>query len=402
MTRGRIGLILLALLLIGGLVYGFLSQPVPVDLAPVEKGPLVVTVEEEGKTRVMDRYVISAPMSGYARRIDLEVGDQVERGQVLAVLEPTRSDALDPRSRAQARAQMSAAQAALAAARESARAAAAEAQLARQELERTEKLGQARFLSQSAVDQARTRVSRTQAIQQAANHQVGVARFELDTARAVLGRAAAMQAGGPDEILSVRAPIKARVLKLMHESEGAVQAGQPLIEIGDQETLEVEVEVLSTSAVKIAPGAKVLLDRWGGPGTLQGAVRVVEPAGFTKISALGVEEQRVHVIVDFTSPRELWQRLGDGYRVEAMFVVWEGADVLQLPASALFRHDNGWAVYKVEDGRARLRPLNIGQRTGLRAQVLDGIQAGDQVIIHPDDKIKDGVRVQPRRAEAGT
>ena len=146
----------------------------------------------------------------------------------------------------------------------------------------------------------------------------------------------------------------------------------------------------------------MLLARWGGPGPLRGAVRVVEPAGFTKISALGVEEQRVHVIVDFTSPRELWQRLGDGYRVEAMFVVWEGADVLQLPASALFRHDNGWAVYKVEDGRARLRPLNIGQRTGLRAQVLDGIQAGDQVIIHPDDKIKDGVRVQPRRAEAGT
>ena len=353
-------------------------------------------------TRVMDRYVIAAPMSGYARRIKLKVGDQVERGQILAVLEPARSDALDPRSRAQARAQVSAAQASLAAAGENARAATADAQLARQELERTEKLGRAKFLSQSAVDQARTGVSRTEAAQQAAQHQVNVARFELETARAALARSAALEAGAAAETLSVRAPVPAKVLKVVHESEGTVQAGQPLIEIGNPEALEVEVELLSTAAVKIAPKSRVILDRWGGDQPLQGAVRVVEPAGFTKISALGVEEQRVHVIVDFTSPREFWQRLGDGYRVEAQFVVWEGADVLQLPASALFRHNNGWAAFVVEDGRARLRPLKIGQRTGLKAQVLEGIRAGDQVITHPDDKIKDGARVQPRRAEAGT
>ena len=398
MTRGRIGILLLALLVIGGLVYGFLPRPVPVDTAAVEKGPLVVTVEEEGKTRVMDRYVVSAPMAGFARRIALKAGDALEPGQVLAVLEPARSDALDPRTRAQARAQVSAAEAALAAARENARAAEASAQLARQELERTERLGQANFLSQSAVDQARTDTNRTQAAQQAAVHQVNVARYELATARATLARSAALQAGGPAETLVVRAPVKARVLRVVHKSEGTVAAGQPLVEIGNPEVLEVEVEVLSTSAVKIAPGAKVLLDRWGGEGTLQGAVRVVEPSGFTKVSALGVEEQRVRVIVDFTSAREQWQRLGDGYRVEAIFVVWEGADVLQLPASALFRHNNGWAAFAVEDGRARLRPVQIGQRSGLRAQVLEGLKAGEIVITHPDDKVKDGGRVKQRGA----
>src|SRR5574340_256269 len=396
MTRARIGILLLGLAVAAGLAYGFLPRPALVDVASAERAPLAVTVEEEGKTRVTERYLVSAPMSGYARRIDLKVGDAVARGQVLAVLEPARSDALDPRARAQARAQVSAAEAALAAARENARAATASAQLARLELERSEKLVQANFLSQQAVDQARTNMSRTQAAQQAAEHQVGVARFELDTARAALARSAALQAGGPAETLNVHAPVQARVLKVVHESEGTVQAGQPLIEIGNPETLEVEVEVLSTSAVKIAPRSKVILDRWGGAQPLQGLVREVEPAGYTKVSALGGEEQRVRVIVDFTSQREAWQRLGDGYRVEAVFVVWEGADVLQVPTNALFRHNSGWAVFVVQDGRARLRALQIGQRTGLRAQVLAGIKAGEQVVTHPDDKIKDGARVRAR------
>jgi len=398
MTRARSGILLLGLAVAAGLAYGFLPRPALVDIASAERAPLAVTVEEEGKTRVTERYLVSAPMSGYARRIDLKVGDAVARGQIVAVLEPARSDALDPRSRAQARAQVSAAEAALAAARENARAATASAQLARLELERSEKLVQASFLSQQAVDQARTNMSRTQAAEQAAQHQVGVARFQLDTARAALARSAALQSGGPAETLSVRAPVQARVLKLVHESEGTVQAGQPLIEIGNPETLEVEVEVLSTSAVKIAPRSKVILDRWGGAEPLQGTVRVVEPAGYTKISALGVEEQRVRVIVDFTSQREAWQRLGDGYRVEAVFVVWEGADVLQVPTNALFRHNSGWAAFVVQDGRARLRALQIGQRTGLRAQVLAGIKAGEQVVTHPDDKIKDGARVRARGA----
>jgi HlyD family secretion protein len=195
----------------------------------------------------------------------------------------------------------------------------------------------------------------------------------------------------------VKAPVYASILKVVHESEGTVHAGQALIEIGNPELLEVEVEVLSTQAIKIVPGSSVLFERWGGDATLLGVVRVVEPAGFTKISALGVEEQRVRVIVDFTSPREHWERLGDGYRVEARFVIWEGADILQIPASALFRHNSGWAVFAVESGRARITPVQIGQRAGLITEVTSGLTVGAQVISHPSDRIKDGVRVTARK-----
>ncbi|HWQ95392.1 MAG TPA: efflux RND transporter periplasmic adaptor subunit [Gammaproteobacteria bacterium] len=394
--RARIGITLLGLAIAGGLVYGFLPRAVAVDAAPAVKGPLAVTIEEEGKTRVMERYVVSAPMSGYARRIDLRVGDAVKLGQELVLIEPARPDALDPRSRAQTQAQVNAAQAAVAAAVENARAAAAQADLARQELQRTEPLRTANFISAQALDKARSEVSRTQAAKLAAEHTVNVAGFELDMARAALSMTSSLQTGKPAETLSVRAPVDAQVLKIVRESEGAVQAGQPLIEIGNPETLEIEVEVLSTHAVQIAPGSKVLLDRWGGGKTLQGAVRVIEPTGFTKVSALGVEEQRVRVIADITSPREVWRRLGDGYRVEARFIVWEGAEVLQIPASALFRLNNGWAVFVVESGRAKTQPVEIGQRAGLTVQVLSGLEAGERLITHPDDRIKEGGRVKMR------
>lgn len=394
--RARIGITLLGLALAGGLAYGLMPRAVPVDAAPAKKGPLAVMVEEEGKTRVRERYIISAPMSGYARRIALKVGDAVKLGQVLVQIEPARSEALDPRSRAQALAQVNAAQASVSAAQETAQAAAAQADLARQELRRTESLRTANFISEQALDKSRTEVSRTQAIHLAAQHAINVARFQLETARAALANTSTAQTGRADETLSVRAPVDADVLKLVHESEGMVQAGQPLIEIGNPETLEVEVEVLSTHAVQIAPGTKVLLDRWGGEKTLLGTVRVVEPAGFTKVSALGVEEQRVRVITDISSPREIWRRLADGYRVEARFVIWEGNDVLQIPSSALFRLNQGWAIFVVENGHAKTRPVEIGQRAGLIVQVLSGIKADDQVITHPDDKIKDGGRVKLR------
>lgn len=389
-------MVLLGFLVVAGLVWGFLPRPVPVEVFAVAKGPLSVTVEEEGKTRVRERYVVSAPMAGYARRITLKVGDTVKPGQVLAQLEPLRSDALDPRSRAQAAAQVGAAEAALASSRENARATLAEADLARQELARTEALGKAKFLSGLAVDQARSKASRAEAARRAADHAVNEARFQLDTARAALAYAGVRRSGAGSDTLSVRAPVAARVLKLLHESEGTVRAGETLMELGNPESLEVEVEVLSASAVAIAPGGRVTLDRWGGQ-ALQGVVRTVEPAGYTKVSALGVEEQRVRVIVDFTSPRAAWQRLGDGYRMEASFVVWEGSDVLQLPSNALFRHKDGWAVFVAADDRAQLRPVRIGQRAGLSTQVLDGLKAGEQVILHPDDKILDGGRIKPRK-----
>lgn len=392
--RARIGIALLAAAVAAGLMYGFAPRPVPVDAAVVTRGPLAVTVEEEGRTRVRERYVIAAPVTGHLRRITLEVGDPVKAGQVLAMIEPLRSDALDPRSRIQAEARVQAAEAALAAAQENARAAAAQDDLAREELARAESLHRSGFISAQALDRARTEARRSQAARLAAEHAVNVARFELKTARAALAQGSRLPI--PGEIFPVRAPVDAQVLKLVRESEGPVQASQPLLEIGNPQALEVEVEVLSTQAVKIAPGAKVLFDRWGGDGTLRGVVRVVEPAGFTKISALGVEEQRVRVIADFTSPPGQWQRLGDGYRVEARFVVWEDDDVLQIPASALFRHDGGWAVYAVEADRAKLKPVEIGQRAGLVAQVVSGLAAGERLIRHPDDKIREGVRVKPR------
>ncbi|MBD3734811.1 MAG: HlyD family efflux transporter periplasmic adaptor subunit, partial [Sphingopyxis sp.] len=307
-----------------------------------------------------------------------------------------RSAALDPRSRARALAQVQATEASLAAARENARAAAAQAKLAGQELARVAALRKDRFVAQQDLDRARTEHDRARAAHLAAEHAVNVARFERETALATLEQTERLQAGGPAETLSVRAPVGARVLRVTRESEGPVQAGQPLLEIGDPQALEVEVEVLSTQAMRITPGTRVLFDRWGGEHTLEGVVRVVEPYGYTKVSALGVEEQRVRVIADFVSPREQWQRLGDGYRVEARFVVWAGGDVLQIPASALFRRNGGWAVFIVQDGRARLALVEIGQRAGLIAEVVSGLAPGDQVISHPDDKISDGVRVKPR------
>ncbi|AAZ97534.1 Secretion protein HlyD [Thiobacillus denitrificans ATCC 25259] len=393
--RAKIGMAVTAALVLGGLALGFAPRAVPVDLAEVTRGPLAVTVEEEGKTRVRERYLVSAPVAGYLRRIGLDAGDAVARGQVLAVIDPARSVALDPRTRAEAQARASAARAALAAAEENARAAAASAQLAQQERARAETLRRSDFVSEQALDNTRTAESQARAAARAAEHNVRVARFELETARAALASSARLQ-GGTAEALEVRAPVAARVLKLVHESEGAVAAGAPLLEVGDPDSLEVEVEVLSNHAVKLAPGSKVILDRWGGERSVAGRVRVVEPSGFTKISALGVEEQRVRVIVDFSAPREAWNRLGDGYRVEARFVLWEGENVLQVPTSALFRQGQGWAVFVVDGRRVRVAPVEVGQRAGLATEVLAGVAAGDRIVAHPDETIEDGVRVKPR------
>ncbi len=394
MKRARLGILLLGLAVAAAIGWGFLPRAVEVEAMPAATGTLAVTVEEEGRTRVKERYVVSAPVAGFARRIDLKVGNAVRQGQILATLEPSRSVALDPRSRAQARARVRAAEASHAVAREQVRAAAAETQLAEQELKRAEALGRENFYSRQTVEQAASRAQLTRANLEAARHAAEVARFELAAARSVLAETSTLQAGGPAEAVSVRAPVAGHVLKVVHESEGAIAAGQPLVEIGNPETIEVEVDVLSTAAVQIGPGTKVRLDRWGGEGVLEGRVRVVEPTGFTKVSALGVEEQRVRVLVDLVTPREQWSRLGDGYRVEAAFVVWEGADVLLVPTSALFRHDDGWAVFTVADGKARRKAVQIGQRSGLQAQVLEGLQAGELVVTHPDDKIADGVRVK--------
>jgi HlyD family secretion protein len=371
-----------------------------VEIAPVVRGPLVVTVEEEGKTRVIDRYVISAPVAGFTRRIELDVGDVVARGQPLVVMEPLRSDVLDPRRRAEAQARIAAAEAALQVAEQNARAAAAEADLAETELARLKRLYQARGTSREALDQAEAEARRTRAHLRSAEFAVDVARSELEAARTALRYSAAEATPAADEQVVIRSPVDGQVLKISHKSARVVGAGESLIEVGNPDALEVEVDVLSADAVRIRPGTRVLFDRWGGDVPLEGRVRVVEPAGFTEVSALGVEEQRVWVIADITSPPELWKRLGDGYRMEASFVLWEGERVLQVPTSALFRYrddrGNGWAVFVAQDKRARLRPVQVGHRSGLRAEIRSGLSQGEAVITHPGESVEDGVRLEVR------
>jgi HlyD family secretion protein len=351
-------------------------------------------VEEEGKTRVIDRYEVVAPVAGNTCRTDLEIGDAVEQDQPLISIRPLKSQALDPRSRAEAEARVAAAEAALQAAEQTAASTAAETELANKELARLRPLAKQGHVAQDDLDQAATRVRSSRALQRSADFAVDVARHELDAARTTLQFTGAEPKADPAEIVQVRSPIDGKVLKLHQECEGVVERGQPLLEIGDTASLEVETDVLSADAVRIKPGMRVLFERWGGDAPLQGRVRRVEPVGFTKISALGVEEQRVLVISDITSPADEWPDLGDGYRVESRFILWQADEVLQIPASALFRLDGDWAVFVAQNGRAVSRRVGVGRRNGLSAQITEGLQAGERVISHPDRTLEDGSRVR--------
>ncbi len=397
MHGGRnIAMSALGLVILGALVFGFMPRPVPVDTAIVRSGPLRVTVEEEGRTRVIDRYVLSAPVAGLARRIELDVGDQVNKGDVLLELEPLPPEVLDPRSRASAEARVQAASAARQGAAQSVAAARADAELADHELARKVKLRADGLISEDELDRARAEARVTAANLRSAEFAVDVARHELEAARTALVFSTAAATGQALEMVPVRSPVAGRVLDIFRESEGVVSPGQPLIEIGDPAALEIEVDVLSADAVRITPGTKVEFHRWGGDEPLEGMVRVVEPRGFTKISALGVEEQRVLVISDIVSPRRIWERLGDGYRVEAEFIIWQQADVLKIPAGALFREGDDWAVYVLDGGRAQLREIKPGRRSGLEVQILGGLEPDQSVIVHPSDDVEDGVRVRNR------
>jgi HlyD family secretion protein len=391
--KRKTGFIVLAMVIAAALAWGFWPAPVLVEVAVVAAAPLRVSVEEEGQTRVKDRFVISAPVAGYLQRIQLDVGDRVTQDQVLAVMEPLRPEVLDPRSRARAEAQVAAAEAALHAAEEQATAAAAETKFARAELARKRKLQADSLISEGELDAATTRVRQAAAEQRSADFKVDVARFELEAAQTALQFSITGNGATAPESVKLRAPVASRVLQLHHESEGVVATGEALLEIGDPEALEVAVDVLSADAVRIRSGTPVEFHRWGGEQPLDGVVRSIEPTGFTKVSALGVEEQRVWVIADLSTPREQWQQLGDGYRVEAEFILWQEDAVLQVPASALFRSADGWAVFAVIDGRARLTQVETGRNNGLATQIITGLDASVRVIVHPDDRIEDGVRV---------
>ena len=386
----------IALVVIGVLaflVWGFWPTPLLVESGVATRAALRVTVEEEGQTRVKDRFVISAPVAGYLRRITLEVGDAVTQGQPLAIMEPLRPEVLDPRSRARAEAQVAAAKAAIKRAEQLESAASAEARFARSDYSRKQQLQEKSLVSRDALEQAAARSREAAAGLRSAGFAVEVARHELEAAETALQFSIANNGIAADETVAIKAPINSRVLRIHHKSEGVLATGEPLLEIGDPAGLEIAVDVLSADAVRIETGTHVELLRWGGPQTLQAVVRTVEPTGFTHISALGVEEQRVWVIADLVSPRSEWEQLGDGYRVEAHFILWQADDVLQIPTSALFRQDGQWEVFIIENDKARQVPVTTGQTNGLVTEILSGLEAGTRVILHPDDRIADGVRV---------
>lgn len=436
-------------------VYGFLPKPILVDTARLRRGTLSVTVAEDGKTRVRDRFVVSAPLAGRLHRIKLRAGDPVstppraepigdslaerspEHSNVngnghdepapdgvrtafslggapvseLAVIEPIDPALLDSRQIAQAELRVKALESGLlsaAAAREKAKVA---LEWAKTDLERRKELVNKGANSKQELEDAEMLVrSRTEELSIAKFAEV-TAKYELELARAALLRSKPLT---PEEVehwqLRIPSPITGVVMKVLQESETIVQPGTPLLEVGDPRDLEIDIEVLSTDAVKIRPGQTVWLKHWGGDKPLRAHVRLVEPSGFLKISALGVEEQRVHVIAQFDDPYSERPTLGDGYRVEAEIVIWEKDNVLKVPTGALFREnghlldtaaDNGqpadvWAVYVVENGLARKRRVEIGRRNGLEAEVLSGLTESDLVIVHPSDRIHDQVQVRPR------
>lgn len=377
------------------LVYGFLPKTQEVDIVSVKRGSLQITIEEEGRTRLKDRFTISAPTVGYLRRINAKVGDVVKKGQVVTVLEPLQSQALDPRSRATAEATVSSAEAALGAATERERVAKADVAYLEQRLERLKALYDKGSISKDQFDQINSQAQKARAMQLAAAAEINVAKSEMERAKVSVKNFSTVKGSG--NAIEVMAPVNGAVFRIYRESEGAVNIGEPLMDIGNSRDLEVRVEVLSSDAVKIKQGTQVLFKRWGNDEPLTGKVTLVEPAGFTKISSLGVEEQRVLVIVDITSPPEQWRVLGDGFRMETHFIIWEGENILQIPASALFRLGDKWAVFVAEGGKAQKRVVEIGQRNGLAAEILSGLKESEQVLAYPDDTIGDGTKVKQRK-----
>lgn len=390
-TKKQAYLSIFALFIVLLLVWGFLPSAIPVSVEEARLGPLEVTIEEEGKTRVIDRYTISAPVTGYVMRLQYEVGDSVRSGQELFAIQPV-PDLISARQREVAEAQLEAARARLMQAREQLSLATEEKKLADTELQRLQNLFDDGIGSRQMLDNAGLAAKRAATQQASAEFSVKVAEHEVRAAESALQ---AFQSARGQERISISAPVDGRLLKIHQKSEGTVQAGTPLLEIGDPKSLELRVDLLSTDAVKLVKGTQVRIKRWGSDITLSGLVKVIEPSGYTRISALGVEEQRVPVIVEIVSPYEDWRVLGDGFRIVAEFIVWEGEDVLQVPSSSLFRTgDAEWALFIVKEGEAKLNRVDIGQQSGLYTQVVNGLEAGQRVITHPDERIEDGVAVE--------
>lgn len=365
---------------------GLRPKPAQVETARAAYGPLRATVSEEGKTRIQQRYVVAAPVTGQLRRIPFKPGAEITANTtIVATIDPLPASPLDARNRALAAARRDSARTML----EKSRTA---HELAKSELRRIEQMFAAKTVSPQDLESAQLR--ETTAAREVASAEGSLAQAEAELAEAgeVASASSRQRSSAPIE---VRSPVSGRVLRVFQESERAVTSGTPLVEIGDPADLEVVVEMLSRDGAAIPAGAAALLEQWGGPVPLEGRVRLVEPAAFTKISALGVEEQRVNVVVDITTPLEQRRSLGDNFRVEARVIIWEDARALKVPSSGLFRRGNDWAAFVVRDGAAKLVPVKTGRSSGAETQVLDGLKEGDEVILYPGDRIKDGQRVAP-------
>ena len=366
-----------------------------VDVAQAIRGPMEVTLDEDGDTRVGERFVVSAPVAGRLQRIELEPGDPVVKGKtVVARLAPAAPPLLDPRLRAELTAAAAASNAAAQQARAERDRAATLLERARATLRRQESLSEAGAVSRDDLESAQMAVATAEDAVRAAT--MAVARADEE---ARLSRSRLQTPAGSDRLVDVVAPVDGIVLRRLRESEAIVPAGEGLVELGDPRQLEIVADLLSTDAVQVRRGSPVRIEQWGGSHPLAGTVRRVEPSGFIKVSALGVEERRVNVVIDFSNPAAAARALGDGYRVEVRIVVWQADDVVKVPVGTLFRSGNGWAVFVVSGGRAARRAVEVGHRNDEEAEIAGGLTAGDALVLHPPDTLADGDRVEARRSE---
>ncbi|WP_296057689.1 HlyD family efflux transporter periplasmic adaptor subunit [uncultured Amphritea sp.] len=383
------------------LVWAFIPRPLLVDIGRVQRGAMLETIDDEGKTRVQDAYVVSTPVTGRLLRIDVEPGDRVIQDEtVVARMLPSNPVALDSRSREQARAAVSSAEAAVRLAQAQLNKALADADLTRTEFERVTALHQRGAISDSALDTAKQAWRVASAQLDMANASISMRQADLARARAQLITFIPGQAdnsAADSGVINIVAPHSGSILRVLQESETTLPAGQAILEIGDiNDELEVVVELLSTDAVKVTAGNRVIIENWGGPQALEGVVEKIEPWGFTKYSALGVEEQRVKTTIRFDSDKARRAALGHGFRVETRIVVWDASDALIVPSSALIRSGSNWAVYRVESGKAVLKAVEVGHNNGISAELLGGLEEGQQVVLYPPAELSDGSRVKPR------
>jgi HlyD family secretion protein len=385
---------LLAVTAVSGAALAWLPDPIVVDLGRAELGSLLVSVEEDGRTRVKDRYVVSAPLLANAARLELTAGDDVQPGQVLARLVPLEPPLLDARTQAQSEARLAATLAGERQAAASIERVRASYEYARSEAARQRTLSEQGASADSTLRRAQLEERTLHEELTSALFAAKVASYEVAMAKLALDRQ--QRRGAAAEQIEILSPVGGQVLKVLQESGGVVQPGAPLLELGDVHALEIVADVLTSDAVHVREGAPVSIERWGGD-PLQARVRRIEPSAFTRLSALGVEEQRVNVIIDLDDIRTHWITLGDGYRVEARIEVTRLPRVLRIPASAVFRQGQSWAAFTVADGRAHLAALELGARNADHAEVRSGLQAGARVVIHPSDRLSDGARIEPNR-----